>query len=179
MINPWWLGLAAAALLMFWTLGAYNRLMALRNTLHRAFVPVDEALQQRHRLLDRLADELAQPETQGVSVIEALRGAQAQVQAAADALRNRPAAAERAARLVVADAALQAELAPVLAWVVQDAALAADPAQRAAALDAAAQRLAFARQSFNQAVVPYNDAIRQFPTHLIAVAFGFGAAGKL
>ena len=43
----------------------------------------------------------------------------------------------------------------------------------------ATQRLAFARQLFNDAVGSYNDAARQFPTRLVSSLFGFGAAGTL
>ena len=39
--------IAAAALLVFWSLGAYNRLVALRNRIGAAFVPVDDALRRR------------------------------------------------------------------------------------------------------------------------------------
>jgi len=39
--------------------------------------------------------------------------------------------------------------------------------------------LAFARGQFNDAVIEYNDAVRQFPTVLLVGLFGFRAAGTL
>ena len=47
------------------------------------------------------------------------------------------------------------------------------------ALREAEPRLGFARQLFNEAVQAYNDAVRLFPTRLLARLFGFGTAGRL
>ena len=41
------------------------------------------------------------------------------------------------------------------------------------------QRLRFARQLFNEAAVPYDEAITTFPTSLLVRAFRFEAAGRL
>ena len=60
-----------------------------------------------------------------------------------------------------------------------DLAAADDLAPHVAALRDASQRLAFARQLFNDAVGGYNEAARQFPTRLLSSLFGFGAAGTL
>jgi LemA protein len=45
-----------AAVLVFWTVGAYNRLVGLRNELLRCFAPVDEQFRARHAL--RLAEDI-------------------------------------------------------------------------------------------------------------------------
>jgi LemA protein len=39
--------------------------------------------------------------------------------------------------------------------------------------------LAFARRQFNDAVMEYNAAVRQYPTVLIVGLFGFRGAGTL
>jgi LemA protein len=52
-------------------------------------------------------------------------------------------------------------------------------AANTASLRDATQRLAFARQLFNNAVGVYNEAADQFPTRVLARLFGFGAAGRL
>jgi hypothetical protein len=43
----------------------------------------------------------------------------------------------------------------------------------------ASQRLRFARQLFNEAAAPYDEAITTFPTSLLVRAFRFQAAGRL
>jgi LemA protein len=172
---------AGAALLVFWVLGAHNRLVALRNAIIAAWAQVDEPLQRRAAALQPLVAALRAHLPDEHGALDAVLAAQARLQSAADAMRPRPALAPRAAVLAGAEATLQAALARLLALVEQHGALArADElAGHLAAQREATQRLGFARQLFNDAVHRYNDAARQFPTRLISGLFGFGAAGAL
>jgi LemA protein len=83
--------------------------------------------------------------------------------------------------MVAAEATLQAALSRLLALLEQrsDLSGADDLGPHVAAQRDATQRLAFARQLFNDAVGSYNMAARQFPTRLVSSLFGFGAAGTL
>jgi LemA protein len=172
---------AAAALLVFWALGAHNRLVALRNAIIGAWAQVDEPLKRRAAALAALVAGLRQHLPDESSALDAALAAQAQLQSAADALGARPALAPRAAGLATAESALAAALARLLALLDQRRELAAadDLAPHLSALRDAAQRLVFARQLFNDAVRNYNDAVHQFPTRLLAGLFGFGSAGLL
>jgi LemA protein len=160
--------LAAAALLVFWVLGAHNRLVALQRLVHVRPGSEDAVALRLH-----LADE--------EGALDAVLTAQQQLQPAADALRARPAAAPRAAALVSAEAALAPALSRLLALLEQRSDLAGtdDLEAHVVALRDAAQRLNFARQLFNDAVRSYNAAAQQFPTRLLSRLFGFGAAGTL
>lgn len=172
---------AVAVLLVFWTLGAHNRLVELRNQIIAAWDQVDEPLQRRAAALTPLVTGLRAhfPDEQGA--LDAVQVALAQVQAGADGLRARPALAPRAAVLATAESALSSALSRLLALVEQRSSLGADAtlAPHVAALREATQRLGFARQLFNDAVVAYNAAARQFPTRLLSRLFGFSAAGTL
>jgi LemA protein len=173
--------IAAAALLVFWMLGAHNRLVALRNAIIAAWAQVDEPLQRRAAALVPLVAALRThlPDEQGA--LDAVLAAQTQLQSAADALRARPARAPRAEALVGAESTLQAALSRLLALLEQrtDLAAADDLAPHVTALRDTTQRLTFARQLFNDAVGSYNQAVQQFPTRLLSSLFGFGAAGTL
>jgi LemA protein len=173
--------IAAAALLVFWMLGAHNRLVALRNDIIAAWTQLDEPLQRRSAALASLLSALRMHLSEEQGALDAVQAAQAQLQPAAVALRARPALAPRAAALAGAEASLQAALSRLLALLEQrsDLAAADDLAPHLAALRDATQRLAFARQLFNDAVGRYNEAARQFPTRLLSALFGFGAAGML
>ncbi len=173
--------IAAAALLVFWVLGAHNRLVALRNGIIAAWAQVDEPLQRRAAALLPLVAALRSHLSDEHGALDAVLAAQTQLQSAADALRARPAQAPRAAALVAAEATLQAALSRLLALLDQrsDLAGADDLGPLVAEQRDATQRLAFARQLFNDAVGSYNDAARQFPTRLVSSLFGFGAAGTL
>jgi LemA protein len=175
-----WL-VAGAALLMFWMLGAHNRLVALRNDIGAAWAQLDEPLQRRAATVVPLVAGVRGYLADEQGALDAVLAALAMVQMAAHALRPHPAHAPQAAALTSPEAALAAALARLLSLVEHRTDIAADATlvPHLAALRDAGQRLGFARQLFNDAVQRYNDAARQFPTRLLSSLFGFSAAGTL
>ena len=173
--------LVVAALLVFWMLGAYNRLVALRNAVGAAFAQVDEVLQRRSAAVPPLVDLLRErlPEEQGA--LEALLASQVQVHAAAQALRVRPLAVALVEALVHAEANMASAQARVLALVEQQPALLAEAgvAPHVGTLREAAPRLVFVRQLYNDAGQAYNEAVRQVPTRWLARLYGFALARAL
>ncbi|RVT52446.1 LemA family protein [Rubrivivax albus] len=173
--------LAVAAVLVFWMVGAYNRLVGLRNKVGAAWQQVDEALQRRGEAVAPLVAAVRDGLVGEGAALDALLTAQAQVAAAADGLRPRPVIADAAQVLVRAEALMAAASARVLALLDLQAELRASDAvaPHVQALRDAEPRLAFVRQLFNDAVQAYNDAARQWPTRLLTRLFGFGTAGRL
>ena len=176
-----WAVLAAAAVLVFWMVGAHNRVVALRNAIVTAWAQCDELLQRRAATVLPLLETLRplMPAEQGTldAVMTALQGARR----AGDAVRPRPARADTVAALGGAETALSSTLARLTALVEQDA-QARQADEVAVALRALRDldgRLGFARQLFNDAAEAYNQAVGQFPTRLLAPLFRFGKAGLL
>jgi LemA protein len=173
--------LVAAALLFFWMVGAYNRLVRLRNALAAAWGQFDAQLQRRAAALPGLLEALRSAMVAEGSTMDGVAAAQRQVQSAADAMRGVPVRPDSAAALVVALGQLDSTLTRLLSLLDQH------PDLRA--LDAVAAplrelhdvdlRLAFARQLFNVASEDYNAAVDQFPTRLLVGFFRFGPAGRL
>jgi LemA protein len=164
-----------AAVLLFWAVGAYNRLVSLRSELLRCFVPVDEQFRARHALLLRWADasDHATSGTDGdadAAALDALRAACTQAEAACSHARSRPADADALTSLRLAEEILAQSRARLP--VTGDEAL-------ASALNDGDTTLAFARRQFNDAADNYNRAVSQFPTWLVAGLFGFRKAGTL
>jgi len=173
--------LALAAVLVFWMVGAHNRLVALRNAIGAAWQLVDEVLKRRGEAVRALVEALREPLAGELRALEALAAAEQEVRRAAEALGHRPVMAAPAAALVAAEAKMGAASTRVLSLVALQAELATQPAvapQRAVLEDSVA-RLAFARQLFNEATLAYNAAARQFPTRLLTRLYGFGTAGRL
>jgi LemA protein len=170
-----------AALLFFWMVGAYNRLMRHRNGIARAWAQFDEQLQRRAQAIPALLEALGGPLAAERGALEAVASSQRQVQAAADALRARPVAPERASALVVAMGQLDSSLTRLLALLDQQPSLEGfEPvAATRRELHDTELRLAFARQRFNDGTLAYNAAIAQFPTRLLVGFFSFGPAGSL
>lgn len=173
--------MGVAALAVFWMVGAYNRLVALRNGLADAWAMVDDVLKKRGAAVEALAAALREPLADEVGALDALLAAQAQVRKASDAVGARPVDAGRAAELVAAEAQMGAAASRVVSLLEQRPVLKSDGAvaPHAAALVDSAQRLAFARQMFNDAGQVYNAAVRQVPTRVLAQLYGFGTAGRL
>lgn len=173
--------LVAAAVLVFWMLGAYNRLVALRTAIGSAWQLVGELLDRRGDAALRLVAALREPLAAEQGALDALLAAQGQVRSAAQALGARPVVASLAAALSAAEAAWAPAASRVLALLEQAPGLAGEATIEAPAtvLRDSAPRLAFARQLFNETAQAYNSAARQFPTRLVTRLFGFGTAGRI
>ena len=157
-----------AAVLLFWAVGAYNRLVSLRNELLRCFGPLDEQIRARHALLLRWADTLREAEPQA---LDALHAASLQVETACTHARGRPASASALTSLRLAEEIL-AQARARLQPLPGDEAL-------VATLSEGDTTLAFARRRFNDASQAYTRPVSAFPTWVLAGLFGFRKAGTL
>lgn len=164
---------AVAAILIFWIVGAHNRLVALRNGIVALFAPVDEQFRARQLLLREQIDGVAPRTGQAGEVIDALHAALSQADAACAHARTHPGAAGATASLRLADEILDAARARLPPdWLAE-----ARPAEIHARLVQTQASLDFTRRQFNEAVTAYNHAVRQFPTWIVAALFGFRPAG--
>ncbi len=176
-----WTILGLAAVLVFWMVGAYNRLVAMRTAIGLAFRQVDELVQRRAAAAMALAAVARDGMASEQAALDAWLAAQATSRLAADALRARPVMATLAGDLMTAEAPLAAAGSRVMALLEQHPQVLVDPiaAAHRAALQETEARLVFARQLFNEAAQTYNEAARLFPTRLLARLYGFGTAGRL
>ena len=163
------------AALVFWVVGAYNRLVRLRAAIVRRFVPVHVQFTERHTLLQQQREALAPALPNAGPRLETLRAACQQVETACAHARLRPGAVGAITSLRLADHGLAEARARLPVQSVAGVDLAALNAQ----LGASDATLAFARRQFNDAVEEYNGAVRQFPTVLIVGMFGFCSAATL
>lgn len=172
---------ALGVVLGLWTLGAHNRVTALRAAILNAWALVDAVLQARSQALAALLAAVAQPLSGEAAAVDAVAAAQAQVRAAADTLRRSPVDPEAVAELSKADAVLAAVLVRLVALVEQQTALLAEAtvAEPLQVLRDSPARLVFARQVFNEAGLIYNRATAQFPTRLLRSLLRFKQAGRL
>lgn len=173
--------MAIAAVLGFWAVGAYNRLVRLRNGIGTAWAQFDEQQRRRRAQTDSLITALRLRLAGAPHALDAAEAAQRQVQVAADALRSRPVQEAGSASLVAAEGVLGSAMSRVMALLDENPALRAD-ADVHRALDGlkdAELRMGLSRQAFNDAVDAYNGAARQFPTTLVAWVFGLRRAGRV
>ena len=175
MISGSIVGWGLAALLLFWSVGAYNRLVRLRGQAVRAFATLAPLLQRYSELLPACPPaESGTPST----AWSGLYGAHAQFAASLAVARSHPLDAAAIAALAAADQVLQ------MAWLrVATEGRGYDGQALAEALPpqwAEIQRhVEHTKPLFTQAVHGYNSAITQFPALLLAWLFGFRAAQPL
>lgn len=174
-----WFVLGVAAVLVFWMVGGYNRLVAMRSAIGEAWRQLDELLQHRDALAAALSERVA-PALEGEQgALEAWRAARAARRSAADELRLRPLHAGPATALAAAEATLAAATARVLALLEQQPRLDEEAQRRLAGLQDLQPRIAFARQVFNEAAKAYDEAIAEVPTRWLARLYRFAPAGRL
>ena len=165
----------AAAGLLFWGVGAYNRLVRMRSEIVRQFASVDAQFRERQALLQQLLDTLSQALPHAAERLDALRAACQQAEAACSRARTRPGTVGAITSLRLADDIV----AEARARLPVQSAPGVDMAPLNAQLATSDVTLAFARRQFNEAVADYNHAVRQFPTVLLVRLFGFRVAGVL
>ena len=175
----------AAAVGVFWAVGAYNRLVRLRNDIARAYTPVEDQIGQRHALLLRWTEALRPMLDESPTGIDAVCAAADQLRVAAEQARLRPSTPAVVTSLRVAEETLTAASARLLGDLpahLHQTHLSVASLGLAGFNDEIAEAgstLAFSRRQFNTAVELYNEAVMQFPTVLIASLFGFRPAGTL
>ncbi|MDP3137811.1 MAG: LemA family protein [Burkholderiaceae bacterium] len=178
-----WFFWLAASVLLFWSVGAYNRLIRLRSDAMVSFAALDAALARRVELVRSFLPDVQGGETGAgtdarASVWAGLDGAAHQFGACLNAARNRPLEPGAIAALAAACDVL------AMAWQrVQleagDLAGPALPESVCAEWDQLTQRVGSAREHFGQCVASYNQAIAQLPALLLAWIFSFRPARAL
>lgn len=173
--------LTLLAMLLFWAVGAYNRLVRLKNTIANAFGQIDVQLKRRYDLIPNLVEVAKKYLQHEQATLEAVIAARNQARSASDAVRSRPAGAEGIVALAAAEQALGASLGRLFAVAEAYPDLKADQTIRELSeeLTSTENKVGFSRQAYNDAVLDYNNAQGQFPALLIARLFGFAPSAML
>src|SRR5262249_36560892 len=158
-------GFALVLVLLIWT---YNRLVRLRNRVLNAWSDVDVQLKRRHDLVPNLVETVRGYMGHERQTLEAVTSARAQAMTSGAPIAAR-AAAEVALTGAVGNLFVVAERYPTLRAAENFTLLQEQ-------LTSTENRIAFARQYYNESVMQYNTAIATFPRNLMAGAMGFSAA---
>ena len=170
--------LVLALLVVFWAVGAYNRLVSLRNRFKNAFAQIDVQLKRRYDLIPNLVETAKgymKHERETLEAVIAARNSAvtANAQAALD-----PSDAAAVRQMATAEGALGASLGKLFALTEAYPDLKANTSmnQLMEELTSTENKVSFARQAYNDSVMGYNIAREVFPTNIIASMFNFTAA---
>ncbi len=171
--------LAALAIVFgLWLAGLYNGLVALRNRFKNAFAQIDVQLKRRYDLVPNLVETAKGYLKHERETLEAVIKARNIAASAATAAAANPASAPALQQLAGAEAGLAGALSRLM--VVSEAYpdLKGDQnmLRLTEELTSTENKIAFARQAFNDAVMTYNTRRETFPTVLFAGALGFQPA---
>lgn len=173
-----WVFLIVIVAAAFFAITIYNRLVAARNRYKNAFAQIDVQLNRRHDLIPNLvevAKKYMSHERETLeAVIQARNGAHQQLKnAAAD-----PSDPEAMRKLSEAEQGLSGALGRLFALSENYPDLKANTnmMQLSEELTSTENKVAFARQAFNDAVMNYNTLRESFPANFIAGMFTFKPA---
>lgn len=173
--------LGVAAVFVFWGVGIYNGLVTARNAFKNAFAQIDVQLQRRFDLIPNLVETAKgymAHERQTLDAVVAARGAALNGLQAAKANPGDPAAM---AELAQTQGALNGALGRLLAVVeaYPDLKASQNMMQLTEELTSTENRVAFARQAYNDSVMAYNNKREVFPSNIVAGMFKFEPAALL
>ena len=160
--------IAIAAVLLLFLLTTYNRLVRMRNNLRNAWSDIDVQLTRRHELVPNLVESVKGYMTHERQTLEAV------TQSRSNAMRSGADIATRG----MAEMALTGAVNNLLATAERYPDLKASQnfMLLQEQLTSTENRIAFARQHYNETVRQFNTAIAEFPRNVVAGMFGFSTA---
>ena|SRR5688572_11088007 len=164
--------LVVLAVLVFWFIGAYNKLIGLKNQVANAWKQIDVQLKRRHDLIPNLVNTVKgamQFERETLDAVVSARNQAMKVQQMPGAHVSDTAAAE--SQLT---GALSRLLAVVEAY--PDLKATGNVGQLQEELTSTENKIAFSRQHYNDTATEYNTKQQQFPTNLVAGMAGASPA---
>lgn len=162
------------ALLVF----IYNRLVTLRVRVNNAFAQIDVQLRRRYDLIPNLVSAVQGYIQHERATLEAVIEARANATQAANAAAAAPGSVSAIGALAAANVVLDGAVGMLFGLVERypDLKASHNVLQLQEELVSTENRVAFARQAYNDAVMTLNTARQVFPQNIVAGIFGFDAA---
>jgi LemA protein len=170
--------LVIVVILVMSCIGIYNNLVKLRNRFKNAFSQIDVQLKRRYDLIPNLVETAKGYIKHERGTLEAVINARNQASSANARAAADPGDSVAIKSLIGAETALNGALGRLFALAEAYPDLKANQTmmQVMEELSSTENKIAFARQAYNDAVMSYNIGREKFPNVIIAGAFGFNEA---
>ena len=175
------IALVILAVVAFVVIGIFNKLVTLKNGYQNSFAQISVQLKRRYDLIPNLVETAKAYLTHERGTLEAVIAARNQAVTGLDAAAAAPGSATAMAGLRQAESQLIGALGRlnVVMESYPDLKANQNMMQVSEELSATENRIAVARQSFNDAVTQYNTYKQTFPPVLLAGLFGHGPDAAL
>jgi LemA protein len=176
-----WIILGIIVLLVLFVVGIYNGLVTARNGYKNAFAQIDVQLTRRHDLIPNLVETVKGYLAHERNTLEAVISARNAAVSGLKAAAANPGDAAAVQNLATTENALTGALGRLfaLAEAYPDLKANRNMMQLSEELTTTENKVAFARQAFNDSVMGYNNKREVFPNSIIAGMFNFQAAQLL
>lgn len=173
--------LAVIVVAALWAVGIYNGLVTGRNGYKNAFAQIDVQLTRRYDLIPNLVEVAKKYMAHERETLEAVTQARAAAVSGLAAAKANPGDAAAMQQLSAAEQGLGGALGRLMVVSERYPDLKANQnmMQLSEELTSTENRIAFARQAFNDAVMAFNNRREVFPSNIVAGMFGFVAAALL
>ncbi|MCA1928806.1 LemA family protein [Rheinheimera sp.] len=173
--------LVIAVLILFFIASIYNQLVKLKNRFQNAFAQIEVQLKRRYDLIPNLVETAKAYMSHERETLEAVIAARNSAMNQLTATASQPGDAAAISQLANAESALQGAMTKfsMVMEAYPDLKANQNMMQLTEELTSTENKVAFARQAFNDAVTEYNSYKQSFPPVLFAALFGHSNDAKL
>ena len=172
------IALAIGAVIIIWIISIYNSLIKLRNRIKNAFAQIDVQLKRRYDLIPNLVETARAYMKHESETLEAVTRARNEASSVEKSLGDDPADGDLMKKLISAESSLGSSLGKFRMTMEAYPDLKANTTmqQLMEELSSTENKISFARQAFNDAVLFFNNKREVFPNSIISALFSFKAA---